>query len=106
MTYFVVIDECSWLNPLWFATGPDAADLRGWRLANAFAVPGTGRRHPGSWLRSPRHVGVRRATDVGLCRASDVPPSDWDDIEVQANRSRNWKRHRHTQYHIKDDSKR
>lgn len=70
----------------------------GWRLANQRAVPFTGVRAHGHWWRRPRHVAVLRAAVDGGLRAGTVPPTDHDDLSIAALSSRNWKRHRRTQY--------
>lgn len=71
-----------------------------WSLANACAVPGTGRRHHGHWFRRPRNVAVKRAllSAFGTLRGVPVPPDSWQDIRVKAMRNRNWKRHRLTRW--------
>lgn len=88
---------------------------RGRRYRNRFAcwdgtgpVPGTGRQHGGHWFRSPRtHDAHRLAVSVikeegePPIRAKRNPrhiPSSWDDLPIGANRNRNWKRHRKTQW--------
>jgi len=30
-----------------------------------------------------------------------IPPNAWDDLKISANRNRNWKRHRKTQWKVK-----
>lgn len=66
---------------------------RGWRLANATAIPYTGKRGHGSYFRSPS--GKRRALIEG---ARAVPPDAYDDIHFAHKFSRNWKRHRKVQW--------
>lgn len=67
---------------------------RGWRLANALAIPRTGRRGNCHYFRHPR--GKRQALIEG---ARAIPPSSWDDIQISTRYGRNWKRHRKTQWH-------
>lgn len=86
----------------WGWVEADPAALRGYRLANAGAVPRTGRRHRRyCWIRRPRHIGILRtiAADGGHVHGENAPPTNYDDIAIAANRSRNWKRHRRTQWH-------
>lgn len=71
-----------------------------WRLANQYAIPGTGVRHPGNWIRRPKGAAAAlRAAADGDMRPAAIPPDAWDDLPIQALRSRTWKRHRRTQYH-------
>lgn len=67
---------------------------RSWRLANATAVPYTGRRSHGRYFRRPS--GKRQALIEG---ARAVPPDAWDDLHFSHRFSKNWKRHRRTQWH-------
>lgn len=67
---------------------------RCWRLANRWAVPHTGRRSGGHYFRRPRGKLQALAND-----ARSVPPDSYDDIHIAALGSRNWKRHRKTQWH-------
>ena len=71
-----------------------------WRLANQTAVPRTGRFRKGHHHRRPRNIGVRRflVGELGSLRGVTVPPNAWDDLMISANRNRNWKRHRLTQW--------
>lgn len=74
--------------------------MRGLYLANAFAVPGTGRSHHWHFFRAPRNASVKRAL-VAICgdlRGLKVPPNDHDDIHIAAIADRTWKRHRRTQW--------
>ena len=64
-----------------------------WRLANRWAVPNTGRRHHGHCFRRPR--GAIQALREG---ARSVPPDAWDDLQFAHGWSKNWKRHRKTQW--------
>jgi hypothetical protein len=60
-----------------------------------------GVRHRGRWLRRPRTTQERRAWDPEFGRAKRSPcrlPQAWDDILIQSQESRSWKRHRSTQY--------
>lgn len=71
-----------------------------WRLANQYAIPGTGVMHHGRWLRRPKGAAAAlRAAADGDMRPAAIPPDAWDDLPIQALRSRTWKRHRRTQYH-------
>src|SRR3954470_8394378 len=76
-------------------TREDVMDqLHGWRLANRFAVPGTGKRggHYGCRLRSPRNATIKRglmAAGVDL-RGAKIPPNRHDDLYRQAVNDRNW----------------
>ena len=79
-----------------------ADNSRGWRLANAWAVPRTGNtRRRGHQHRRPRHAGFFRALAgcVESFRGEKLPPTAWDDIHIAASYSKCWKRHRKTQYH-------
>ena len=71
-----------------------------WRLANQTAAPRTGRGRHGHYHRRPRNIGVRRflVGELGSLRGVAVPPNAWDDLKIAANRNRNWKRHRLTQW--------
>lgn len=74
-----------------------------WRMANQYAVPGTGKSVRGycKWLRQPHHIGFERAMlgIVGSLRGVAVPPNSWDDEKRSSIRDRSWKRYRRTQYH-------
>lgn len=69
-----------------------------WDLANANAVPGTGRRTYGNGFRRPRNIGAKRSllAVFGTLRGIAVPPSNWDDIA--RSQDRNWKRFRVTRW--------
>lgn len=73
-------------------------NARGWRIANVFAVPGTGRFRRGHMFRRPRHAAVLRALGGNL-RGEKLPPTDWDDINVGSFGDRCWKRHRAHRWH-------
>jgi hypothetical protein len=94
------MSDIEW-HGFWGYVECDPVVIRGWRLANVLAVPRTGRRSNGHYYRRPRNIGVKRAVvaDDGTLRGAKVPPSSWDDITIEAARSRNWKRHRLTQWH-------
>jgi hypothetical protein len=55
-------------------------------------VPYTGRMAHRLPFRSPRHIGAKRNN------LRTIPPDDYDDMEISADRVRNWKKHRGTQY--------
>lgn len=66
--------------------------------ANLLAIPGTGKRGRGRWLRRPRHIAVLRGLEQtsGTLRGSKLPPDDWADIPRKTERS--WKAHRHQRW--------
>ena len=70
-----------------------------WRLANPFAIRGTGKRHGRmkNVLRHPHHIGVERALAAFGLRGEKVPPNAWDDIARCPQRT--WKEHRKTRWH-------
>ena len=65
-----------------------------WTLANACAVPHTGRKARGHWYRRPRNAATKRSlvAACGSLRGEKVPPSSWDDIPRRPQRT--WKEHR------------
>lgn len=71
-----------------------------WRLANQYAVPGTGVRHTGHWLRSPRNASIKRSllSVMDTLRGVSVPPNSYDDIARSSIYDRNWKRFRRTRW--------
>lgn len=71
-----------------------------WNLANRYAVPGTGRGICQRLFRGPRNISVKRAIYAAFdtLKGLKVPPDSYDDIYIAANRDRNWKRHRNTQW--------
>lgn len=72
-------------------------NLPGWRMANRWAVPGTGnRRHLGHYFRAPHNANIKRAIlcASGSLTGEKVPPSNYDDIHIAALYDRNWKRFR------------
>ena len=72
-----------------------------WTLANAGAVPGTGRHTLYKWfLRRPRNAATKRAIvgASGSMKGEKIPPSSWDDIKRRSQRT--WKEHR--RYRWKD----
>lgn len=72
-----------------------------WKLANATAIPGTGKRASFTrFFRRPRNGSIKRAIVAagGSLRGETVPPSSWDDIARRPQRS--WKEHR--RYRWKD----
>ncbi len=79
---------------------PKTISRRGWALANAFAIPGTGRFGTGHYFRRPHNISVKR----GLLAVFDhlkgvkVPPDNYDDLHVTARSDRNWKRFRKTRW--------
>jgi hypothetical protein len=75
--------------------------MRGLRLANIFAVPGTSVRGHGHFFRRPRSASVKRSLLAAFdtLRGVKVPPDSWDDISKSTYGHRTWKRHRRNQYH-------
>lgn len=75
--------------------------LHGWRLANRFAVPGTGQSGRSiKWLRGPRNIGVKKEllATVGTLKGQKFPPDNYDDIRRSTIYDRSWKRFRLTKW--------
>ena len=79
----------------------ETTSIRGWRLGNAFAVPGTGHpRRRGRYYRAPHNVSIKRAllSSGSNLKGEKVPPNSYDDIARASIYDRNWKRFRFTRW--------
>jgi hypothetical protein len=59
----------------------------------------------GTWLRNPRTTQERRANQDWPVRGRRLPnrlPEAWDDVPRRDADDRSWKRHRRTQYKVKE----